>query len=84
MSRECFDGKKNCPIFIKMGTKSMTEGMAGETMLPPQTLLMGMNMSGEKKGLNGSVLVLELLWKQPVRGLATSKPVMSKDIQSRF
>ncbi len=44
MSKQGFNGKKVCSVFIKMGTKSMAECMAGNPVFPPQLLFVQGNV----------------------------------------
>lgn len=44
MAHKCFYGKQVRTIFIKVGTKGMTEGMAGEPFFPSKPALMFMDV----------------------------------------
>ena len=74
MSHERFDRQKIRTTLIKMRTEGMAKGMAGESFGPAKTLFMGMDMAGEKKGINGKVLAV-LLWEKKTSGFAAGIPV---------
>ena len=42
---KCFNGKQIHTILIEMGSESMAEGMTGNSALPSEPVLMGMDMS---------------------------------------
>ena len=44
MSQKSLNGKQIHPVFIQMGTKSVTEGVAGKPAFPSQPVLMCMDM----------------------------------------
>ena len=74
MSQEGLDRQKIRTAFIKMGTEGMAKGMAGEPFGPAKTFFMGMDMPGEKEGINGKVFAA-LLWEKKTSGLAAGIPV---------
>ena len=83
MSKQGFNGKKIDPIFIQVGTKSMAKGMAGDAWLPAKSPLLGVDMSGKIKGINGLIRII-LFREKPAGGSAEFEPVPGKDIQSIF
>ena len=83
MSHKCFYGKQIRTVFIQVCTKSMAEGMTGKPALPSQSVFVGMDMSREKEGINGSVLA-GLLWEEISHRPATCKPVLCQKVKSSF
>ena len=64
-----------------MSTKSMTKGMAGKTLFPPQSIFMGMDMTRKIEGVNWFITIFILFWEKPVFWFIKRKPVLSKDIK---
>ena len=62
MTKESFDGKQIRAALVKMGCEGMAKGMASEAFLPTKTFLVGMNVAGKIKGINGKILAT-LLWE---------------------
>lgn len=83
MSHEMFDGKQVCPVFVKVGSERMAEGMAGKPVFPAEERFMGMQMSGNVKGIDGTGRV-RLLWKKPAGRAAARKPVLSQKVKGFF
>ena len=81
MPKQSFDGEQVGTVFIKVGTKSMAERVAGKAYFPSKTSFMFMDMSGKVKGVNRLVRI-SLLGKEPAGRPAVLKPVLSEDIQS--
>lgn len=81
MSQQSFNGKQVNAILIQMGAKSMPERMTGEPAFPAEVVLMGMDMSGKEKGVNGPVLSV-LLGEKISPGLSVLKPVLGKQFKS--
>lgn len=83
MSHESLYGKQVNSVFIQMGAKSMPEGVAGNPALPSKSVLMGMDMSGKEKRINGSVLPI-LLWEEITGWFPVGKPVLCQQIKGSF
>lgn len=83
MPKQCLDGKQVNAILVQMGAESMAERMAGEPALPSQPVLMGMDMPGEEKGVNGPVLPV-LLREEIAPWPSAFKPVLGKQVESGF
>ena len=81
MSQQSFNGKQVNAILIQMGAESMPERMAGEPALPAKAVLMGMDMPGKEKGVNGPVLSV-LLGEKISPGFSVLKPVLGKQVKS--
>ena len=77
------NGKQVNAILIKMGAKSMPERMTGKSVLLAQPVLMGMDMPGKEKGVNGPVLSI-LFGEEKFPGLSALKPVSCKQVNGRF
>lgn len=76
--QECLDSEQISPIFVKMCAESVTERMAGEPLRPAEAPLMGMDMPGEEKGIDGRVNA-GLFREKPAPGASISKPVLCKE-----
>lgn len=83
MSKESLDGKEVGAILIEVGAKSMAEGMAGEPVFPAEAVLMGMDMPGKEKGINGPVFPV-LLREEKAAGSAVSEPVFGEQVECGF
>ena len=81
MPKQGFDSEQVGTVFIKVGTKRMTERMAGKPFFPSKPTFMLMDMSGKKKGIDRPVGIC-LFWKEPTGRPVVLKPVLSEDIQS--
>ncbi len=75
MSHERLYGKQIHAIFIQVGAESIAEGMTGDFTFPSQPVLICMDMSGKKEGVNGSVLSI-LLREEAASWLSVCKPVL--------
>ena len=83
MSQQGLYGKQIHPVLIQMGAESMAEGMAGKAAFPAELVLMGMDMSGKEKGINGPVL--SVLFREEVTPwFPICKPVLREQVKSRF
>ena len=80
VAQEGLDGEQVRAIFVKMGAESMAEGMTSEPLRPSKAAFMGMDMSGEEKGINGSVDA-GLFREKPALGASISKPVLCEESQ---
>ena len=81
MSQQSFNGKQVNAILIQMGAEGMPERMTGESAFPSEAVLMGMDMPGKEKGVNGPVLSV-LLGEKISPGLSVLKPVLGKQVKS--
>lgn len=80
MSHKCFNGEQIGPVFIKVGTESVAERMAGDTLGPAQAAFMFVDVSGEEESVDG--LVPSGLFREKIPPwTATGEPVLCEDIQ---
>ena len=80
VSHEIFDGQQVCPVFIKVGSKSVPERVAGDPVLPSKEIFMGPHMTADIKSINGTGRI-GLFRKKPFRWTTVFKPVSGKEIQ---
>lgn len=80
MSHKCFNGEQIGPVFVKVGTESVVERMAGDTPGPAQMAFMLMDVSGEEESVNG-LIPSGLLREKIPPWTAIGEPVESEDIQ---
>lgn len=80
VSHEIFDGQQVCPVFIKVGPKSVPERVAGDPVLPSKEIFMGSYMTADIKSINGTGRI-GLFRKKPFRWTTVFKPVSGKEIQ---
>ena len=78
MPHKVFYGQEIHTVFIKMSTKGVPEGMAGDPVGPAEFILMVMDMPGDKEGINGPFRVI-LFRKEPAGWLSAGKPVLCED-----
>ena len=83
MSQQRLDGKQVSAVLIQMDAEGMTEGVAGKPALPSGPVLMGMDVAGKEKGVDGSVLPV-LLREEISPGSSICKPVFSKQVKCRL
>ena len=81
VSHEIFDGQQVCPVFIKVGSKSVPERMAGDPVLPSKEIFMGPHMTADIKSINGTGRIC-LFREKPPGWSIVCKPVFGKDIKS--
>lgn len=80
MPHKSFYGKQVGSVLIQVGTKGVAEGMASKPVRPSQPVLVGMDMPGKKKSVNGAV-ISALFWKKKPHWPAAFKPVPGKKIK---
>lgn len=83
VSKEGFYGQKIRAVLVKVGAKSVSEGMAGEALLPSKPALVLMDMPGEIKSVDW-LICATLFWKKPAHRLPISKPVLCEQIHRNF
>ena len=80
MSHKSFDSEQIGAVFLRVGTESVSERMAGDTLGPAQAAFMLMDVSGEEESVNGFIPSGLLREKIPP-WTAIGEPVESEDIQ---
>lgn len=83
MSHKSFNGKQIGAVFIQVCTKGMSKGMACKPVRPSQPVLVGMDMPGKEKGVNGAIFTA-LFWKKKPHWPVAFKPVPGKKIKGSF
>ena len=83
MSKKGPDLEQVGAVFIKMGAKRMSEGVAGETFFPAKPALMGVDVPGKIERVDRPVSA-GLFREEPAKRLAIGKPVLSEQIKSCF
>lgn len=78
VTHEGFDRHKVDSVLIKMGAESMTKCMAGDPVRPSKLFLVGMDVSGDKEGIDRTGIV-RLLGEEPAFRLSAGKPIISEN-----
>lgn len=81
VSHEIFNSQQVCPIFIKVGPKSVAERMTGEPVLPSKGIFMCPHVTADIKSINGPGRI-RLFREKPTSWTSVSKPVVREDIES--
>lgn len=73
------DGQKIRTVFIKVCSKRMSEGVAGNASGPSKPVLMFMDVAGKEKGIDRSFRI-KLFWEKPAFWPVILEPVIRKDV----
>ena len=83
MTHQGFDRQEIGSVFIKVGSESMAEGMAGKAFRPAKILFVRSDMTGKEEGIDWPGRI-RLFREKPACRPAAFKPVLGEDAKGIF